>query len=101
MTPIDREPHRPPRIRIRIRERLTAEVREHAAARLPEYMVPSAIMLLGSLPLTARETVEGPPSVPRSTIPSFGVQKNERISPLASAPYPMTCPLPLTATAVL
>ena len=40
------------RRRDRYGERLAAAVREHAAARLPEYMVPSAVAVLGALPLT-------------------------------------------------
>ena len=38
-------------------ERLTAAVRELAAARLPGYMVPSAIVVLAALPLTANGKV--------------------------------------------
>jgi amino acid adenylation domain-containing protein len=32
---------------------LPAAVREHAAARLPDYMIPAAVIVLGALPLTA------------------------------------------------
>ena len=37
---------------VRTRDQLAAAVREHAAARLPDYLVPSVFVVLQELPLT-------------------------------------------------
>src|SRR3954447_7497934 len=51
-------------------EYLVTAVRQHASARLPEYMVPSAVGVLGALPLTPSGRRRGPPLPPPDSPPS-------------------------------
>jgi FkbM family methyltransferase len=55
--------------------RLTADLRRHAAATLPDYMLPSAIVLLEALPLTSNGKLD------RRALPEPNVARRARVAP--------------------